>query len=606
MNKTAIALIGFLPHAVSASLFNWPAHAEGPPRLPASARDPKEVRRATEAFLSEPAIPLNISPDGSRLLMQREDPSGYSLVLIDQKTMRTIATTHTGARPRLTSWSPDGGKIAYATDRGGAEYQLWLWDLETRRVLRPQVPTTHIVTQAKWSSGGRFLTHVVEHKNERVLFRVEAKDGAMPIQVARELTPKASIAWSPDGTAIATVSSAAPFALTIVDPSGRARRIPFEDGAEIRDVAYSPDGRALLVTVRRKVDQHFGLALVELRKGTIQVMPAPPVVGDVVAPVFLPGGKGVIYRVYPGNDKLIFACDRDGSRCRRLGPDTGQVTPWAVSPDGRTLFVGQLQPRAVHQIDIATGEAIPIFEAPPPEGVGKDGGRLNVSSFDGLEIPIHVRLAKPVPGIEPALLVQVLGGIGKESPAPWDGKAQYLYQRGISVLKIYVRGKAGFGRKWQDAPGGGAARVKDVLTVLDYATRVLKISPGRIVLFGHSDGALLAAKAAAADAPIGALVISSMVKDTEPTPPKKNRCVVAFHGSQDRLLPERARSEIESVVGTNATREPCGRFQVLEGEAHELERAESWGEVFAAIVTALKSAGQDVHPYAERRGNVEH
>lgn len=589
MKRTVLISLVLFSIAVAVILILWLKKDRLTEKVPPSVRDPHEVTLATQAFLREPTLPLSVSPDGSRFLMQTQDTTGYSLFLFDRKSQTQKGIIQTGPRPRLVSWSPDGNMISFSTDGGKSQYQLFIWDLVSLKILRPKVPTTRIVTQVKWSPTSRFLTHVTERAGQpRRLFRVEAKDGALPIEVAPDITPKASMAWSPDESAIATVKSRTAFAVTIVPFHGQERDISFEVGSEIRDLTFSPNGQELLLTVRRKEDEYFRLGKANLTTGTIHVLPPPSAEGDVLQPMFLPNGRGIVYRVYTSTEKQIHFCNPDGEMCRLLGPPQAQFTPWVISPDSQRLFISQQYPRLVFEVDLASGKYTPIYNTPPPEGVGANGGRLDIPSFDGLNMPLHLRQAKPVPGMSPALFIHILGAIGKESSPPWDNKTQYLFERGISTLKVYVRGKAGFGRKWLDAPGGTQGRVKDILAAIDYAIQVLHFPADRIVLFGHSDGAVLAAKATAAGATIRGLVISSMLRDPDPVPPVKPRCVIAFQGSQDSLSPENARVEIERILGPNTTREPCGKLQAIEGEAHELERAESWAEVFAAIITTLK------------------
>ena len=84
---------------------------------------------------------------------------------------------------RYPSYSPDGRKIAFASDRLGAE-EIWILDLETRRSERLELTGDDLGTNtAYWSPDGKRLAVARRFADGKQSVWVAATDGSQADEV---------------------------------------------------------------------------------------------------------------------------------------------------------------------------------------------------------------------------------------------------------------------------------------------------------------------------------------------------------------------------------------------------------------------------------------
>jgi hypothetical protein len=141
--------------------------------------------------LSEDAgfVTLAWSPDGTRLLAQRDAEAGAQFYLLeaDGSDLRRLTSVPKNAAP--VSWSPDGSHIAYVTSDspGGG-----LVDVEKDE------HTPLAGRFLAWSPGGARMTYATFEDTILIIWLAE-QDGTNPQQVGEGF----SMAWSSDGSQIA-------------------------------------------------------------------------------------------------------------------------------------------------------------------------------------------------------------------------------------------------------------------------------------------------------------------------------------------------------------------------------------------------------------------
>jgi YVTN family beta-propeller protein len=171
-----------------------------------------------------------------------------------------------------------------------------------------------------------------------------------------------------------------------LDPAGLLLRSEFRvrTGPDPKQVAYSPDGRQLWVTLLGSVGH--GVQVFDARTGRLLHTISTGRHGAVEV-LFAPDGRtAYVSQMWTGT---VLVVDTRTFRVRRVLATHGTWSKEMVlSPDGRRLFVSNWVSNDVSQIDLATGHVRLIATVRTPRGVAvtADGRHLYVAGFDAGEI----------------------------------------------------------------------------------------------------------------------------------------------------------------------------------------------------------------------------
>lgn len=261
-------------------------------------------------------------------------------------------------------WSPDGGRIAFDTSRGGHALAVAPIDggIETRLAEGANVVSTALSPDWRWVAFTRFEEgnqnlRVVrfDGADERVLatagfgtrpawspdsrkLAFRAADGQLSVvdiesrAVTRIAPGGGSIAWSPSGTDIAFVGgSVDDFDIHLVDETGsNLRALVVGAGAQL-EPEWSPDGTRIAFLTPTNDGKTIRLGVIR-RDGTGLLLYPGPDVSNSDTFAWMPSSDAIVFSRYlsPG----LFRLDLDDGKITRL-TDWG-VTP-SPSPDGRRI-----------------------------------------------------------------------------------------------------------------------------------------------------------------------------------------------------------------------------------------------------------------------------
>lgn len=162
------------------------------------------------------------SPDGARIVFQRQTPGGTGIYVMRSNGQGIRRLSANAAYP---TWSPDGRWIAYVAGAPG-EQQLF----KMKPNGRGRIQLTHATGSAldpDWSPDGRRLAYVVvrDRNYDIWVIRSNGKAGRrLTTAVGQDLGPS----WSPDGNSLVYGSQRAtpgdPFDLYVMRPDGSHRR----------------------------------------------------------------------------------------------------------------------------------------------------------------------------------------------------------------------------------------------------------------------------------------------------------------------------------------------------------------------------------------------
>ncbi len=190
---------------------------------------------------------LQLSPDSRRLAFSESAPEGPQLVVHDFQTADTFQVTFGTGGNIYPVWSPDGTRLAFASNRAGPVYQLHVLDVDGGGEPMLLLDTTGVSLPISWSSGGETLFYYYYDTGAETGRDIHAysfsDDRAVPIRPtpADERAPVVS----PDGQWIAYLSDeSGRFEVYVLSyPDLEVRRQVSRGGAA--EPAWSPTGDEL-------------------------------------------------------------------------------------------------------------------------------------------------------------------------------------------------------------------------------------------------------------------------------------------------------------------------------------------------------------------------
>ncbi|MCU1667865.1 MAG: Peptidase prolyl oligopeptidase active site domain protein [Blastococcus sp.] len=466
-----------------------------------------------------------------------------------------IAEVAAAAGAWCPSLSPDGGRVAYVTDRSGVPA------LEVAPVEGPGDPVLlsgpgEEVVSVAWSPDGARLVYLVSPGGSICAeLHVVGADGTGHRMVAGE-DPRATVfagGWTGPGSYACTIARGdGPDAdVVLVDvEDGTARTLA--RGGFLSVTSVSADERFVLA--RRGPRGYRHIVVVDVATGEQRRVLAPEAAGGIASEdgrfgpdrrsvylrASLPGvpgadraglvvvplsedgvpgvGRTVLYRPDADLDGYALRTDGtllavwnndgvtelwvhalvDGAVVRQIPLPQPVMPGWSLAADGMTLIAEQTGPRAprgLWRVPL-TGTAVPgpLSSTPPrPDpALLVEPVRHSYRTPDGVELSGWLYTPPGRSGPNRTVVSFHGGPEGQERPS-YSPVAQGLVATGFTVFAPNVRGSGGSGRAFMTADDGPAreASFADVRTTVEALVAAGIAEPGRIGSHGWSYGGYL-------------------------------------------------------------------------------------------------------------------
>lgn len=152
------------------------------------------------------------SPDGRRVafVSQRDEPQGSDVVVATlngerMEDVRNLTPNASGAVSLdvTPAWSPDGSQIAFASNRDGSDFKLWVMQADGSQVRQLTTAGAHADVFPTWSPDGKLIAFQ-RRSGDRYRIGFLPATGGSPAFFEFDDNAYAP-AWSPDGHRIAFV-----------------------------------------------------------------------------------------------------------------------------------------------------------------------------------------------------------------------------------------------------------------------------------------------------------------------------------------------------------------------------------------------------------------
>ncbi|MFI5957420.1 S9 family peptidase [Cryptosporangium sp. NPDC051539] len=484
---------------------------------------------------------------------------------------------------RIAFWArlSDAGLVLVVADLAADT----LTELPVRAPLQP-----HTVA---WSSPDELITS--ERTAEGTALIRVAADGSAPPEVlwrtsgpARWIDPVPDV--GPDGRIVLTVATDASQDLLVLDPADGtvSTLVAGNRSAAPTQGRWSPDGRRVLITVRRRRSTQTLLA--DLDAGVLESLDLP---SPLALPVFDESGSRLAFAsaawpwtrllVYGIADGRITAAPLADGECGERPLWYGDVCFFVAFGPDLPPEVRRWRPGDEETVTVAPSASLPKRTTPTV---------LRIPTSEGFDLPALVHEpAGPVRGT----VVELHGGPSMHWRVAWNPILLTMVAAGYRVVLVETRGTTF--NAWPIPPmpvtEHGVQEVVDVGYCLEELVRRGLAEPGRIVLAGHSHGAYVAYRASQTDQPVAGVIMTSgylqpgtLADSADPEVHRfaatayasaaadgvlPARCpVLAVHGERDRQVPaDAAAATFARLAGTGH------RWVLLPGEEHGFRQRRS-------------------------------
>ena len=171
------------------------------------------------------------SPDGARIAFHSNRSGTHEIWTMNADGTDPKQVTTLESRSVSPAWSPDGTRIAFTSDRGG-NIDIYVLNLADGSVTN-LTAAAGADSNASWSPDGRSLAFDSDRLGTLDVYVIDAA-GGIPRRVTTALAGESEPVWSPDGTQLLFVTNVAgnPDLMTIPVAGGEAKPLSADPAPE--------------------------------------------------------------------------------------------------------------------------------------------------------------------------------------------------------------------------------------------------------------------------------------------------------------------------------------------------------------------------------------
>jgi eukaryotic-like serine/threonine-protein kinase len=277
---------------------------------------------------------------GIYALLSRSRPTPFQNFAVSKVTSTGKAT--------LAAISPDGKYLLYVMDEGGQQ-SLWLQNVPTKSNTQVVAPADVSYTGLRFSPDGNYLYFIRTEAGShslKYLYRAPVLGGT-PDKLVTDID--SNISLSPDGKKFAYLLANNPkvgeYRLIIRSADGSEERDltkgPLSE--QQPDVAWSPDGKTIIMPLSQPGDALGGLLAIDAETGKRN----PFLISKelyFMKPVWLPNGSGLLSLAQPfvGHNQIVHISYPSG-KVSPVTRDTNAYIDLSVAADGHTIAAVERQ-----------------------------------------------------------------------------------------------------------------------------------------------------------------------------------------------------------------------------------------------------------------------
>ena len=255
------------------------------------------------------------------------------------------------------SWSPDGKRIAFRSDRDGhfnmpgglPNYEIYVMDADGGN---PKNLTNDPNDDSfpSWSPDGKRIVFSSDRDGNREIYVMDA-DGNNQQRLTENDFYDSFPSWSPDGKRIVFVSErdghfigefGLSYEIYVMDADGKNTRRLTNNRKSEWAPSWSPDGKWIVFSADRKADDvNYEIYVMDKDGENLQKLTNNRV--RDTSPSWSPDGERIVFSSYRDGNAEIYVMDNDGGNQQKLTNNPGHTnggpawfgSAFAVSPTGK-------------------------------------------------------------------------------------------------------------------------------------------------------------------------------------------------------------------------------------------------------------------------------
>ena len=319
---------------------------------------------ATGVALSLTPLIVAIDAQAQIAFVSKRD-GNFEIYVMDNDGGNPRRLTNNPAKDLAPSWSPDGKRIAFISDRDGHPDRAPGWFTDEIYVMdadggNEQNLTNHPSDDRSpsWSPDGTriaFQSYRDNDRNHNIEIYVMAADGSNLQRLTNNLAADEDPAWSPDGKRIVFSSAREGHFMDahknitdeiyVMDADGGNQQRLTENRNNDWDPVWSPDGQRIAFAADRKGDRvKFDIYVMDADGGNQQKLTNNRIIDW--DPSWSPNGERIAFVSTRDENSEIYVMDADGGNLQNLTnhphSDSGPAwlnSPFSVSPAGKKFTI---------------------------------------------------------------------------------------------------------------------------------------------------------------------------------------------------------------------------------------------------------------------------
>jgi len=494
----------------------------------------------------------------------RWSPDGRCLAFISKRPAVVTPQDLTGQGPMSDDENdsiPNKGDAKKEDKKKEPTEQIWAMRIDGGEAL-PLTSAKGNVSQFDWAPDGTTIAFTVqdpltdeqrkkhERKDDRTyvdheyrfarLWTIDVKTHAARLVLNEDVNVN-QVAWSPDGKQLALRISKTPRMVdywwrnkvVIVDQASGKITGTITETANAIDIRWSPDGQKISFGESTPSGITFRPAVSSSQGGKLRTLDDNyhGTVGDMR---WKPDSRELIAQSIEGTTSKFLTIDTQTGKISDQGSTLGEVGPFSVSADGKTIaYVGQTcsSPSDIWVFEIGKGPR-QVTHSHPQVADWNLGTAREISWKNKKDGKMIYGVLMTPPGFSAdkkyPTVVQIHGGPEWAWWSGWLGSwhdwGQYLASHGYVVLLPNPRGSDGQGWEFAEAVRGdwGGMDFEDVLSGVDDLVAKNIADPDRLGIGGWSYGGFMSSWAVTHTDRFKAAVIGAAVTD-----------LISFAGTSD-------------------------------------------------------------------------